>query len=94
MSTKHHTTDDWATDAVIANATDGDEVRLDRYLNGPLRVTRKYATIYGVVLVVKSGGGSIYRLRSTGSADDLLLEKSVRVGDWEPFLRVQARIED
>lgn len=84
----------WSTSDVIVDAVEGDQVRISKYLSAPLTVYRKYATVYGVVLVLKSSGGSSYRLRSTGPDDDLLLEKNQGIGDWDAFLRVQARIVD
>ena len=79
---------------VIASASVGDQVDLDRYLKTPVDVDEARLKGGGRVLVLKSSGGSRYRLRAIDDPDNrLLLEKSGDSG-WVNHLRTDAELID
>lgn len=79
-------------DEVMADAQDGDSLTIDRYLSGELEVVRKWTTLDGVVLHLKSGGGTMYRMRAVDDDDDRLLLEKKDGKNWDRHLRVHAEL--
>lgn len=76
---------------IVAQAQEGDQLYLSKYLSGAVTVVDRQRTPDGPVLVVESTGQSRYRLRAIDDDDDrLLMEKPDDGGGWTAFIRLDA----
>lgn len=81
------------SEGALMDALPGDVLELSQYVQ-EVEVQRRWVTIYGLAVVVKStapNASTSYRLRPTEGDDKILLEK--RDGkDWVPHCRVDAEL--
>lgn len=81
-----------ATEAVIADAQEGQQLELSDYLKTPVTVADKRITADGPVLLVESSGGSRYRVRAVDDDDDRLLLEKPQDDGWSAFIRLTAQV--